>query len=217
VGQFEMLSLRDALTARPTTLGVVDYVRVSSPLGLASPVPEASVKPGNAVWFAPASERIRTIATWIPASLQILDNFTELAAFLETSLSFYVNLTEEVQCLSGDGTGENLHGIIPQATAFSTSLLSASAGYGRIDIIGRTIQQITVAKELPPTFVVMHPADWFNMRLQKDTLGRFILGAPQTSARAMLFDLTVIPTTSISAGTFLVGSGNRQRASFATA
>jgi HK97 family phage major capsid protein len=44
--------------------------------------------------------------------------------------------------------------------------------------------------------------------LQKDSFNRYIIGDPQSSANAKLFDLTVIPTTSITPGTFLVGSGN---------
>ena len=74
--------------------------------------------------------------------------------------------------------------------------------------MGRTIQQITAAKELDPTFIVMHPNDWFGMRLTKDSFGRYILGDPQTNVTPMLFGLTVVYTTSIAAGTFLVGSGS---------
>jgi HK97 family phage major capsid protein len=204
----QQLTVRDALTARPTTMGMVDFVKVSTPLGLASPQVEASAKAENALNFVSSSERIRTIATWIPASKQILDDFSELAAFLETSLTYYVNLEEEIQMLSGDNTGENLHGLIPQAAAWNASLLTPSAGYTRIDQIGAAIEQLTTAKELNPTFVVMHPMDWWQIRRQKDTLGRYIIGDPQSTLRAMLFDLLVIPTTSITAGSFLVGSGN---------
>jgi HK97 family phage major capsid protein len=204
----QQLTVRDALTARPTSMAVVDFVKVTTPMGIASPVAEASTKPENAVSFASSSEKIRTIATWIPATKQILDDFTELASFLQTSLTYYVNLEEELQLLSGDNTGENLHGLIPQATAFDTSLLSAAAGWNRIDVIGRAIQQLTTAKEIPPTFAVMHPRDWWAIRLTKDSFGRYLIGDPQTTANANLFDLQVIPTTSIAAGSFLVGSGN---------
>ncbi|WP_158944978.1 phage major capsid protein [Granulicella sp. S190] len=204
----QTLTVRDALTSRPTAMAVVDFVKVTTPMGLASPVPEASVKPENAVAFTSESEKVRTIATWIPATKQILDDFTELASFLQTSLSYYVNLEEELQLLAGDDTGENLHGLIPQASAFQTGLLSATAGWNRIDIVGRAIEQLTTAKEIPPTFVVMHPADWWSIRLTKDSFGRYLIGDPQATANAKLFDLLVIPTTSIPAGTFLVGSGN---------
>jgi HK97 family phage major capsid protein len=204
----QTLTVRDALTSRPTTMAVVDFVKVTTPMGLASPVPEASIKPENAVVFTSESEKVRTIATWIPATKQILDDFTELASFLQTSLAYYVNLEEELQLLAGDDTGENLHGLIPQASAFQTGLLSATAGWNRIDIIGRAIEQLTTAKEIPPTFVVMHPADWWSIRLTKDSFGRYLIGDPQATANAKLFDLLVIPTTSIPSGTFLVGSGN---------
>jgi HK97 family phage major capsid protein len=204
----QTLRVRDALSARPTSMAVVDFVKVTTPMGIASPVPEASTKPENAVSFTSSSEKVRTIATWIPATKQILDDFTELASFLENSLSYYVNLEEELQLLSGDNTGENLHGLIPQASSFNTGLLSAAAGWNRIDVIGHSIEQLTTAKEIPPTFVVMHPSDWWKIRLTKDSFGRYLIGDPQTTANANLFDLQVIPTTSIAAGTFLVGSGN---------
>lgn len=204
----QLLTVRDVLTARPTTQPVIDFVRVQTAMTPASPVAEASTKPENAVVFQSLSEKVRTIATWIPATKQILDDFTELAGFLQTSLTYYVNLAEEVQLLSGDNTGENLHGLIPQAQPFDTSVLSAAEGWNRIDLIGRAIEQITTAKEVPPTFVILHPKDWWSIRLTKDSFGRYLLGDPQTTARANLFDLTVIPTTSIAAGSFLVGSGD---------
>jgi HK97 family phage major capsid protein len=205
----QQLTVRDALTSRPTEAAVIDFVKVSTPLGLASPQVEASTKAENALSFTSASERVRTIATWLPASKQILDDFGELGAFLETSLPYYVNLAEELQLLSGDATGENLHGLIPQAAAFNTALLTGS-GNTAIDQIGAAVEQLTMSKEIAPTFAVLNPSDWWNIRRLKDTLGRYIIGDPQSSTalRASLFDLLVIPTTSIAQGTFLVGSGN---------
>ena len=204
----QTLTVRDLLSARPTTMQVVDFVKVNTPMANASPQVEGSAKAENAVTFSSVSEKVRTIATWIPASKQILDDFTELMGFINSTLPYYVNLAEELQLLSGDNTGENLHGLITQAAAFSTGLLSSSKGWNKIDIVGRAIQQITAAKELDPTFVVLHPNDWWEMRLTKDGFGRYILGDPQTNVRPSLFGLDVVYTTSIANGTFLVGSGN---------
>jgi HK97 family phage major capsid protein len=204
----QTLTVRDLLSARPTTMQVVDFVKVNTPMAIASPQVEASAKAENAVTFTSVSEKVRTISTWIPASKQILDDFTELLGFINSTLPYYVNLAEELQLLSGDNTGENLHGLITQAAAFNTGLLSSTKGWNKIDIIGRAVQQITGAKELDPTFVVLHPNDWWEMRLTKDGFGRYILGDPQTNARPSLFGLDVVYTTSIANGTFLVGSGN---------
>jgi HK97 family phage major capsid protein len=203
----QALTIRDVLTARPTSYSVVDYVKVLSPMAIASPQAEGNLKAENAVTFVSSSERIRTLATWVPATRQILDDFQELAGFLESSLRYYTNLAEEQQMLAGDGSGEFLHGIIPQASAFNSGLLVPASGWNRIDIIGRAIEQLTVAKEIPPTFCVLHPQDWWSIRLSKDSLGRYLIGDPQTTANARLFDLDVVSTVSIAPGSFLVGSG----------
>lgn len=204
----QQLRLRNMLTSRPTQLPLIDFVKVNAPMTRASPQTEASDKFENAVTFTTKTERVRTLATIIPATRQVLDDMVELAGFIDTSLRYYVNFAEEVQMLSGAGTGEDLDGLITQATSFNTALLSASAGWNKIDIVGRVIQQITVAKELQPTFIVMHPTDWWGIRLTKDSYGRYILGDPQEMVSPTLFGLDVVATTSISSGTFLVGSGS---------
>jgi HK97 family phage major capsid protein len=127
---------------------------------IASPVAEAGTKPENAVTFVTVSERVKTIATWIPGSRQVMDDMTGPISFINNSLSFQVDQAEELQLLSGDNVGEDLHGLIPQATAFNSSSLIPTKGWNKIDIIGRAIEQVTAAKELQPTFVVLNPIDW---------------------------------------------------------
>jgi HK97 family phage major capsid protein len=215
----QQLTLRDLLTSRPTTQLVVDFVKVNARPAIGSPQTEASDKGENAVTFTSVSQQIRTLATWIPASRQVLDDMSELMSYLTTALPYYVDLEEELQLLSGDNTGVNLNGLITGATAFNTALLSLSAGWNRIDIIGRAIQQILIAKELQPTFIVLHPTDFWNIRLTKDSYGRYILGNPQESvgtpltgglmqAPPRIFGLVPVVTTSIASGTFLIGSGS---------
>jgi HK97 family phage major capsid protein len=205
----QQLFVRDLLTARPTLLGAIDFVKVSQPLSIASPVAEASVKPENTLVFTSFSERIKTIATWLPASRQILDDFQELASFINTGLAYYVRMEEELQMISGDGTAENLHGMTSQATAFNTALLpSAAKGWNKIDVIATAIKQIGIAKEVPPTFALLSVSDWWDIRLQKDSFGRYLVADPQSVASPSLFGITIVPTVNMSTGTFLVGSGD---------
>lgn len=202
------LTIRDVLPARPTNMQVIDFVKVGSPLVIASPQVEGSGKSENAVTFTSVSERVKTIATFLRASKQILEDFSELLGFLETSLPYYTDLAEELQLLSGDDIGEDLHGLTTQAVAFNTGLLSNIKGWNQIDIIARCVNQIQAAKEVPPTFVVMNPTDWWNIRLAKDTLGRYILGDPQIAVAPMLWNKKVVVTNSMPYGSFLVGNGN---------
>jgi HK97 family phage major capsid protein len=204
-----VLRVRDVLAQSQTSLQVVDFVKVTTPMGIASPQVETSPKVENAVAFTSYSERVKTIATWIPASKQCLDDFQELGTYLENALPYYVNMAEEIQLLSGDGTGENLHGILVQSTAFNTGLLPpASAGWQRIDVIGRAIEQINMAAEIEPTFVILNPKDWWSLRLTKDSFGRYLLGDPQTIGPPNIFGLSAVWTPNMPQGTFLVGSGS---------
>jgi HK97 family phage major capsid protein len=98
--------------------------------------------------------------------------------------------------------------MLVQASTFNTALLSPSAGWNRIDIVGRVIEQITTAKEIQPTFIVLHPTDWWSMRLQKDGFGRYLLGDIQSPVKPNIFGLSAVSTTSIAPGTFLIGSGD---------
>jgi HK97 family phage major capsid protein len=202
----QRLQLRNLLYASATTMAVVDFIRVQTPMSNASPVPESSAKPENQLHFTALSEKIRTLATWIPASKQVLDDLAELASFINGSLSYAVNNEEELQLLSGDGTGENLHGLIPQAAVFNPAGLPS--GYTFLDVVAAAIASIEVAKELPPTFCVLHPSDWWHMKMLKDTLGRYLLGDPSSVAPPRLFDLDVISTVNIAKGSFLIGSGS---------
>lgn len=203
----QQLTIENVLSSRPTTQGAIDFVKVNSPMSVASPQTEGSAKAENAVTFTSDSEKVETIATWIPASRQLMDDSNELAAFIDSSLRYAVDMETELQILSGSGVSPNLNGLITQATAFNTALLGS--GWTRIDVIARAIQQLAAGKEMDPTFVVMDPASWWSIRLTKDSTGRYIFGDPQSDARPRLFTLDVIPTNSISSGNFLVGSGNR--------
>lgn len=204
------LTIRNVLTSRPTTLPVVYWVKVNSPLAVSSFMmqQEGLVKHENAVTFTTANSTVRTIATFIKASRQALDDFNELGGFLESDLPYYVNRQEETQLLSGDNAGDNLNGLITQGTAFNAALLSASAGWTRIDMIGAAVQQIGEADEIDPSFLILNRRDWWNIRRTKDTQGRYILGDPQSAGNPTIWDLTPVPTNSIAAGTFLVGGGD---------
>jgi HK97 family phage major capsid protein len=144
----------------------------------------------------------------LPATKQVLDDMVELMGFIQSSLPYYINLEEEYQLLAGDDTGENLHGLLPQAQSFDASVLSASLGWTRIDVIGTAIRQINSAKEIDPTFVILNSNDWWAIALTKDSLGRYLLGDPQSLTTPRIFGLDVVSTTTIPQGTFLVGSGS---------
>ena len=145
----------------------------------------------------------RVIAHWIPASRQILDDAPQLRDMIDTDLRYGLELKEDEQILTGSGTGENLYGLIPQATDYTAPFVVD--GETIIDKVGLAILQAALT-EFPPDGIVLHPTDWMKIRLTKDADGRYIFGNPAESSTAALWGLPVVETTSMPVNRFLVGS-----------
>jgi HK97 family phage major capsid protein len=163
------------------------------------------------ITFEKREEKVRTIATWIPASKQILEDCEGLEAFLRSSLVYAVEEEFEDQLLFGSGAGENLNGLVTQAAVFDTSLLGTN--WTRIDVLARAVQQLAMANEMQPTFVVLNSADFWQIALQKDANGRYLVADPQNaSTLRTLFGLAVIECSSMSQGQFLLGTSDPRAA-----
>jgi len=205
------LRIQDLLTQVPTSSAIIEWIDVTSHTKTAAPVGEASTKPEAGIAFERREARVRTIATWIPASKQILEDFEGLRAFLESSLAYAIAEEFEDQLLFGSGAGENLNGLVTQAATFNTGLLGTN--WTRIDVIGRAVHQLAAANEMQPNFVVLNPADYWSIALQKDANGRYLVTDPQNaSTLRSLFGLTVVESTAMTAGTFLLGTSDPRAA-----
>jgi HK97 family phage major capsid protein len=112
---------------------------------------------------------------------------------------------EEQQLLAGDGTGQNLLGLIPQATAFDTGLLQEDDQ--QVDILRRAILQVRIS-EYAASGIVLNPIDWANIETLKDANGRYIFGNPGSNLPPNMWGLPVIDTNAMAQGDFLVGAFN---------
>ena len=117
-----------------------------------------------------------------------------------------LKLKEEEQLLNGDGLNGNLHGIIPQATAFSNPA-TAVTKYTIIDQMRLAMLQAILA-EYPASGHVLNPIDWATMELLKDNEGRYIIGQPQGETDPTLWRLPVVETQAIAPTKFLTGAFN---------
>lgn len=89
----------------------------------------------------------------------------------------------------------------------ASPLVMASAN--KIDVIGPAILQASLT-DIPLDGIVVHPTDWWSMRLAKDTDSKYIPGDPQAPVALNLFRLPVVPTQAITVGNFLVGAFSAQ-------
>lgn len=197
------LTIRQLLTVVNVTSNAVEYPKVKVSTNNAAPVAEGAAKPESDLQITMETAPIRTIAHWMKASRQVLDDAPQLRSMIDTELLYGLALVEEAQLLTGDGTGQNLEGMIPQATAYSAPL--SLADLNMIDVIGLAILQASLTN-VTPDGIVIHPSDWWQMRTTKDANGKYILGDPGVPVTPSLFGLPVVPTEAMTSRKFLVGS-----------
>lgn len=197
------MTIRNLLTVGRTTSNSIEYVQETGFTNNAAPVAEGKQKPESSLEFTLQSTPVRTIAHWIQASKQILQDVPALQSYIDTRMRFGLEIEEETQILSGDGTGQNLLGLIPQATPYDVS--RTKPGDTRIDIVRRAMTQVRLA-EYRADAIVLHPSDWEEIELTKTDEGAYIWANPRGLLGPTLWGLPVIDTTAVEEGEFLVGN-----------
>ncbi|MEZ2132476.1 MULTISPECIES: phage major capsid protein [unclassified Sinorhizobium] len=199
------LTIRDLLAPGRTSSSSVEYVKETGFTNSAAPVAETTTKPKSDLTFNLFTTPVRTIAHIFKASRQILDDAPALASYINARGSYGLKFVEETQLLNGDGTGQNLNGILPQATAFAPAFTPAEET--AIDRLRLAILQVILA-EYPASGFVLHPTDWAKIELTKDLGGNYIVGNAQSPMGPSLWGLPVVQTQAIAAGDFLTGAFN---------
>lgn len=199
------MTVRDLLAPGQTGTNSIEYARENVFTNLAGVVSEGAVKPQSNITFELATAPVRTIAHYFKASRQILDDAPALRSYIDARARYGLMLAEEAELLNGDGTGQHIHGLIPQATAYSAAFTPALATL--IDTLRLAALQVMLA-EFPPTGIVLNPIDWVKVQLTKDTTGRYIIGNPADSLTPRLWSLPVVETQAMTEDKFLVGNFN---------
>lgn len=197
------MTVRDLLSPGQMDGNTLEYVKETGFVNNAAMVAEGTAKPGSDLKFDLISTSAKVVAHWMKASRQILDDVSQLKSVIDQRLLYGLAYKEEGQLLNGDGSGQNLLGIIPQATAYSAPITLTSPT--SIDLMRLAMLQAALA-EYPATGHVMNPIDWAWIETLKDGQGRYIIGNPQGSVAPTLWSLPVVQTQAISVDKFLTGA-----------
>lgn len=197
------LTVRDLITPGRMDGSTLEYVQETGFTNAAAPVAEATAKPQSDIKFDLVSTTAKVIAHYAKASRQIMDDVAQMQSYIDGRLRYGLAYREELQLLNGDGTGQNLNGIIPQATAYAAPITLTSPT--SLDVL-RLAQLQAALAEYPATGHVMNPIDWTWIETLKDTQGRYIIGNPQGTTAPTLWGLPVVTTQAISVDKFLTGA-----------
>lgn len=197
------LTIRSLLDQGTTSSNLIEWIKELLFTNAADVVSEGAQKPESNITYEREDVPVRTIAHWIHATRQVLADFPQLMTLINGRLSYGLKIVEENQILLGDGTGENILGLIPQATAYDTGLNRANDTM--IDIIRHAILQVRLAF-YPASGIVLTPTDWHNIELTKDNENRYLMAQPQGILPPMLWGRPVVESDGMPDDQFLVGA-----------
>ncbi|MFZ5736317.1 MAG: phage major capsid protein [Pseudomonadota bacterium] len=204
------MTIRDLITAGRTTSNALQYVKETGFTNNAATVTETAgtAKAQSEMKFDVVTTAVTTIAHWVLATKQILDDVPQLQSYIDGRLRYGLMYVEENQLLNGGGTGTDLNGIYTQATAYSQPIVPTMAGnMTKIDVIRLAMLQAYLA-EYPATGIAMHPSDWADIELTKTDEGAYLFANPQNGTEPRLWRLPVVDTQAMTVDKFLVGAFN---------
>jgi len=203
-----ILTIRDALPVGRTTSNLIEFTKENVYTNSAgpqydSPAFENVTKPESDITVTLATAAVVTLAHFIPLSRQVLEDSPQIESYVNGRLSFGLKLEEEDQLLNGNGTSGNISGLLNSGNFVAYS--RAVTGDTKLDTLRRAITQAQLSEFMADT-IVLNPADWEEIELLKATDNQYVWSNPVAMAGPQIWGKAVIPTNSITAGTFLVGA-----------
>lgn len=214
VGYYPMpqrpLTLLELITIGQTDSRLVQYIKQTLRTNAAGPqVTEGGAKPESAFAMALVEEAVKTLAHWVPAVKQALNDVGQLRTIIDGELRSGLDQYVMNEVISGPGTGGRLKGILNQTGIASPAALAAD---GNLERIHRGITAVRIGAQREPSAVGLHPLDWEEIRLRRDDsgaaagTGQFLMGSPLASALNLtVWGLVPAVSTAIPQGTALVG------------
>ena len=212
------LNVLDLLPRVQTSSDTIEYVREDTFTNAAAFVAEATGdastgtvgrKPESTLAYSLQTSPIRTLAHWLPITNRMLADAPGIRGVVNTRLLLGLTLALEAQLISGDGTGENLTGILNAGiTTFAASTMN-----NVVDAILRARTMIRTGAKMLPTGVVLNPVDFEQVRLLREnvasaTLGQYLFGPPSVTGPMTIFGMPVVESENIAADRVLVGAFN---------
>lgn len=210
------INVLDMIPRLQTTSDTIEYVSQSSPTLAAAFTAEATgnartgtdgTKPESALSFTTVTAAVKTLAHWLPVTNRMLADAAQIRGFIDSQLLLGLMLTLEQQVLTGDGTGENLTGILNT----SNVNVLAKGTDNEVDALFKARTIARTAGKVAPNAIVMNPADYQQVRLLREnastaTLGQYLMGPPNTLGVPTVWGIPVIESENITADTVLVGN-----------
>lgn len=207
-GLAQPLTLESFLPSLPTSSNAVEFVRENVFTNAAAETAEGAQKPEASITFQLVNQPVSTVAHWLKISRQLAADNAALAAYVDTRLTYGVNLRVEQQLVNGDGAAPNINGFMAAGnyTAHGYNAAALGSTLARLVLIRKMIADCWIAGA-PADSIVMNPIDWANIEIDLITTnaGQNLYSVNE-AGQARLFGLPVIQTIGMTADKVAVGA-----------
>lgn len=207
------ITVLDLITRLQTDSDTIEYVREDTFTNAAAMTAEASAttgtsgtKPESTLAYSAQTSAVRTLAHWIPVTNRMLADAPAIRGLINSRLLLGLTLALETQILTGDGTGENLTGVL------NAGIQTRGVGSDNVmDAIFRARTNVRVTGHARPNAVVVHPVDFEAIRLSREnaatgTLGAYLYGPPSQLGPTTVWGMPVVESEAETENTILVGA-----------
>ena len=198
--------LRQLVNTAGTTSKYITYLQSNGQEGGAGMTAEGAEKTQADFNLVETSVEVKKITSWIKVSKEMIADLPFMRNEINNELMELVELKLDEQVLSGNGSGQNLTGILQNAVAWSAGGFALSiASPNEYDVLRVAISQIQ-GNLFNPNYIVLHPEDVAKMELNKTSTGEYTYAMHYTADGVVrVKSIPVVENTGITAGTFLVG------------
>ena len=198
----ESRTVADLMLPGTTDSNTIEYYEETTFTNAAAETAEGGTKPESALDYTLRTESVRKIATWIPATDELLADVSQMRSTIEGRLIFMVKRREEAQLLNGDGTAPNISGILDRS-----GIQTQAKGADTVpDAVYKAITKVRFVGFAEPTAAVFHPNDWQDIRLMRTADGVYIWGSPAEAGPERIWGLDARITSEMTENTALVGA-----------
>lgn len=196
------LRIRNLVSHARTGTNLVPYRKQTLRSDATAMIAESGTYPESAFGWTKADTKVKKIGAITNITEETLADADLLQSEIDLEMRFGLDLELEKQILAGDGVGENLHGLIPNAVGFVAAAGLPNAT--RIDRLRLAVLQVVLADYIPTHFV-LNPTDWAGIDLLKDAQSRYVFGNPGAQSSPSLWGKEVVESNSMSVGEWLTG------------
>lgn len=203
--------LLDIVSRGRAQSNTISWVYQANKDGSAGPTAEGAAKNQIDFDLVVANETVKKFTAYIKVSEEMLGDIDFMRTEINNELMRELLKVVESQAYSGDGTGNNMNGIRTVATAFAAgTFANAIDNANAVDVLTVAANQIAIADQEMPNYILMHPSDVTALKMVKvsSTDKRYVERLAIVGGTLSLDGIPILPTTLVTQDTYLIGAFN---------